>query len=114
MTPIGNFSSLRWGVVEARRGTYGHANGPLAVVLFDGDDGQKLANLSVNMYPPECSHCSTDLPADCFYVKTWDESTTLVQDAIESGLFIERNDLPQARSGFVSAPVWQIKPGAGA
>ena len=48
-------------------------------------------------------------PVDCFYVKTWSENEAIASEAMASGLFLHRDDLPEARSGFVSAPVWQIK-----
>lgn len=104
---IGTFNSRQWGAVHAYRRNYESADGPVAVVLTT-DDGEPLATLSVNMYTPECSRSSRDLPADCFYVKQWSENEKLAADALKSGLFIERDDLPHAESGFVSAPVWQI------
>jgi hypothetical protein len=109
MTPIGAFKSVRWGVVNVLRATYGGPKGPTAIVL-QTDDGEPLATLSVNSYKPECSQNSTDLPADCFYVKAWSENGTLAEEARTSGLFIERPDMPLAEMGFVTAPVWQIKP----
>lgn len=90
------------------RGVYGVRNGPVAIQLTAAD-GEPLAVLSVNMYKPECSHDSKDLPSGCFYVKNWSENTKLAEEAFASGLFVLRDDLPQAQSGFVSAPVWQIK-----
>jgi hypothetical protein len=71
--------------------------------------GEPLATLSVNMYKPECSQDSRDLPRDCFYVKQWAENRDIAEEAWKSGLFTLREDLPIAHSGFVSAPVWQIK-----
>lgn len=110
MTRLGTFQSARWGSVTVIRASYLFANGPTAIIL-ELANGEKLANLSVNMYVPECSRDSKDLPRDCFYVKTWD-SPDLVKEALASGLFREREDLPQAESGHVSAPVWQIVAGA--
>ncbi len=107
MNHIGTFTSPRWGVVNVLRGTYQAANGPTAIALTL-EDGEPLATLSVNMYRPDCSHDSRDLPADCFYVKQWGENEQLADEAIKSGLFKQRDDLPQARSGHVSAPVWQL------
>ena len=111
MNKIGNFQSNRWGLVRASRSTYGQRNGPCAVTLAL-DNGEPLATLSVNMYKPDCSHESSDLPADCFYVKQWSENEVIARDAFASGLFVLRDDLPMASSGFVTAPVWQIKAGA--
>lgn len=111
MRVIGNFQSRRWGAVRVVRATYEGSKGPTAIVL-QCDDGEPLATLSVNMYTPECSHDSTALPADCFYVKQWSENEELAKDAMASGLFKLRDDLPAARSGYVSAPVWQLVGGA--
>lgn len=107
MKRIGTFKSARWGNVVAHRATYQSADGPVAVMLT-AEDGEPLAHLSVNMYRPECSHDSTDLPADCFFVKRWSENEAISAEALASGLFTERLDLPTAQSGFVSAPAWQI------
>lgn len=108
MKQIGGFTSHRWGPVIAWRATYGAADGPLAVLLLRAN-GERLATLSVNMYEPECSRDSRHLPPDCFYVKQWSENESLAAEALASGLFIERPDLPVAHSGHVTAPVWQIK-----
>lgn len=105
---IGTFQSKRWGTVNVARATYGSATGPIAILL-SLDDGEPLGKLSVNMYRPECSQDSKDLPADCFYAKTYGENQELAREAMAGGLFIQRDDLPAARSGFVDAPVWQIK-----
>lgn len=110
MDIIGTFESKHWGRVEVRAGTYLEQDGPLAVALTTPVGGDPLATLSVNMYKPHCSADSRDLPKDCFYVKTWAENTDLAHEAFESGLFIARPDLPVADSGWVEAPVWQIKP----
>jgi len=107
MKKIGSFNSPRWGAVIVSRATYGGATGPLAVIL-KLEDGEPLATLSVNMYRPECSRDSTDLPPDCFYVKQWSENEELAAEAMASGLFVQRDDLPVAESGWVEAPVWQI------
>jgi hypothetical protein len=95
--------------VAVLRATYGSAEGPTAVMLTCGDLCEPLATLSVNMYRPDCSHDSKDLPPDCFYVKAWSENEEIAEEAFASGLFVNRDDLPQASSGFVSARVWQIK-----
>lgn len=108
MKKLGTFHSKRWGEVTVSRSTYLSADGPTAVMLTL-IDGEPLATLSVNMYRPECSHDSSDLPADCFYVKDWSENEEIAQEAMESGLFMARDDLPIAESGFVSAEVWQIR-----
>lgn len=105
---LGTFRSAHWGEVTAIDGTYGGRDiGPLAVQLLT--DGELLAILSVNLYKPECSHDSKDLPADCFYVKTWSENAGIAEEARKSGLFIERLDLPRGLSGFIAAPVWQLR-----
>lgn len=108
MIQIGTFESKRWGKVRVLRGTYGRADGPAAIVL-ETSDGEPLTKLSVNMYRPECSHDSRALPADCFYVKNYGGNEELAAEALASGLFVQRDDLPAASSGFVSAPAWQIK-----
>jgi len=108
MKLIGTFVSQRWGSVHVLRGTYQALNGPVAVALQLAD-GEPLATLSVNMYVPDCSHDSRDLPADCFYVKQWGGHEELAAEALRSGLFKLRADLPEAFSGFVNVPVWQIK-----
>lgn len=108
MRVIGYFNSFMWGRVTVQTSTYMRADGPLAVLLFDAE-GERLTNLSVNMDATDgASHDSRDLPADCFYVKTWEENSLLAFEALASGLFIQRPDLPVALSGFVAAPVWQI------
>lgn len=107
MKQIGTFQSRRWGSVRVMRATYGGATGPTAIVLLC-DNGEPLATLSVNMYRPECSHDSSDLPPDCFYVKRWSENAEISAEALASGLFTERPDLGRAESGFVAAPVWQV------
>lgn len=110
MLQIGSFSSRRWGHVRVLQGHYEGPSGPVAIVL-QTNDGEPLTTLSVNMYRPECSQYSKDLPADCFYVKQWGGNEELAQEALASGLFSERDDLPEASSGFVAAPAWQIKAG---
>jgi hypothetical protein len=107
MKPIGTFQSKRWGTVRVLRGTYGSANGPNAIVL-QLDTGEPLEKLSVCLYKPECSHDSMDLPLDCFYAKTYGGMEELAAEALASGLFRLRGDLPRGESGFVTVPVWQI------
>lgn len=107
MQKIGTFQSARWGKVAAFRGHYNGPNGPLAVALQTAT-GEPLATLSVNMYRPECSHDSRDLPAGCFYVKDYGGHEDLAAEALASGLFKVRDDLPNASSGFVSAPAWEL------
>lgn len=107
MEHVGTFNSPRWGVVNVMRGHYGNADGPIAIALATAE-GEPLATLSVNMYRPDCSRDSRELPAGCFYVKQWGENDEIANDAIQSGLFRERDDLPEAHSGYVSAPVWQL------
>ena len=107
MKPIGTFQSKRWGTVRVLRGTYGSANGPNSIVL-QLDTGEPLGKLSVNMDKPDCGPCSWDLPLDCFYAKTWEENEELAAEALATGFFRLRGDLPQAESGRVVASVWQI------
>lgn len=113
MKTIGTFESKRWGTVTVQRESYDSANGPTAITLFTGE-GEPLGTLSVNMYRPECSHDSKDLPKDCLYVKEWGGNDTFAADALASGLFVLRSDLPRASSGYVTAPVWQLAAKAGA
>jgi hypothetical protein len=108
MKKIGSFMSPRWGHVDVIRASYGGPNGPVAIVLTSPDDPAPIATLSVNMYRPECSQDSRDLPPDCFYVKQWGGQEEVAADALASGLFIERPDLPVAESGYVTAPAWQL------
>ena len=107
MLKIGTFQSARWGKVTALRGNYAGPKGPLAIVLQTAT-GEPLATLSVNMYRPGCSHDSSDLPAGCFYVKDYGGHEELAAEALSSGLFKARPDLPEASSGFVSAPAWEL------
>lgn len=107
MKKIGTFESARWGKVIASKATYERADGPLAIVL-QTENGEPLATLSVNMYRPECSHDSRDLPAGCFYAKDYGGQEEIAAEALASGLFRERDDLPTAYSGYVSAPAWEL------
>lgn len=108
MKQIGSFISAQYGKVNVLRATYGKAGGPLAILL-ECEDGEPLTTLSVNMYKPDCSHDSIDLPSNCFYVKQWSENESIAAEAFNGGLFELRSYLPVARSGFVTAPVWQLK-----
>lgn len=112
MLKIGTFQSARWGKVTALRGNYAGPKGPLAIALQTAS-GEPLATLSMNMYRPECSHDSRDLPAGCFYVKDYGGHEQLAAEAPSSGLFKARPDLPGASSGFVYVPAWELV-GAGA
>jgi len=107
MKTIGTFESVQWGKVQVLVGNYGGPGGPLAVTL--ATEEEPLATLSVNMYKPECSADSRDLPADCFYVKDWSENELIAEEAAESGLFVPRDDLGHAQSGYAIASVWQLK-----
>ena len=108
MIHIGTFTSKRWGIVRVMRGHYERADGPTAIQLCSVH-GEPIATLSVNLYMPECSADSKDLPADCFYVKTYGGHEGIAAEALASGIFIVREDIPDARSGFVTVPAWQIK-----
>jgi hypothetical protein len=107
MKTIGTYKSKRFGVVEVVQGNYGGPDGPVAIQLFS--DGEPLATLSVNMYRPECSQDSRDLPKGCFYMKEWSENELVAAEAKVSGLFAMRPDLPIALSGYVSAEAWEAK-----
>lgn len=102
MKQIGSFHSAQWGTVFVMRANYGSANGPTAIAL-ELADGEPLSKLSVNM-----PGMSERLPPGCFYVKAWSENEVIAREAAASGLFKLRDDLPQAESGFVTAPVWEI------
>lgn len=104
---IGLFTSAQWGVVLVERGHYLTPDGPLAVYLKSAD-GAPLAKLSVNMYRPECSQDSRELPPDCFYLKHWAENEVLAMEAFVAGVFVLRPDLPAAVSGFVEAPAAEL------
>lgn len=107
MKQIGVFKSKAWGEVSVLAGNYLGPDGPLAIQLALAD-GEPLARLSVNMYVPECSHDSRDLPTGCFYVKDWSENAEIAEEALASGLFKLCDDMPPASSGFVVAPVWKF------
>lgn len=89
---------LGWAYIQETK----YANGALAIQLR-ARDGEPLATLSVNM-PGK----SEKLPPDCFYAKDWSENEEIAMDAMESGLFRLRRDLPSAASDFVVADVWQL------
>lgn len=101
----GKLTSQRWGTVSVLLASYG--GGELAVIL-QCEDGEPLATLSVNMYRPDCSQSSQDLPADCFYMKSWSENEEIAMDAASSGLFKRRADIPAAESGYVIADAFQL------
>lgn len=107
MRQAGTFQSKRWGTVHVLFSTYGSTTGPMAVAL-ECADGEPLAKLSVNMYRPQCSHDSRELPAGCFYAKDYGGQEELAAEALASGMFKLRDDLPRAASGFITAPVWQV------
>lgn len=101
MKKIGTFQTAQWGAVDVMQATYGHGDGPIAIVL-ECDGGERLGVLSVNLPG------SSALPEGCFYAKTYFENETLAMEAIASGLFVERVSLPRAQAGRVTVPVWQI------
>jgi hypothetical protein len=84
MKTLGTFTSKRWGPVTVLRGNYGGAAGPTAILL-QSETGEPLTTLSVNMYRPECSRDSQELPADCFFVKQWGGNESIAEDALASG-----------------------------
>lgn len=123
MKKIGEYQSGQWGHVTVNQSTYPGTSGkggedlgdgPTAVSMLCNTDGydEPLATLSVNLYKPDCSHDSRDLPAGCFYVKCWAENESIAIEVFQAtGLFIERPDLGTASSGFIRGiPVWQVKP----
>lgn len=108
MKHLGTFKSLRWGTVSVLRATYDSSTGPLAILL-ELEDGKPLAKLSVNLYRPVCSHDSKDLPAGCFYAKNYSGQEGIAAEAMASGLFRQRDDLPKASAGWIDdIPVWEI------
>jgi len=102
MSLIGTFTSKRWGTVHAKRSRY-LVNDRLCIVL-DGEECGPLTKLSVNL------EREPELPEGCFHAKTWGENEELAQEALASGLFRPRDGLPAVRSGFITAPVWEIVP----
>jgi len=107
---IGSFESKQFGKVTVLCGVYERDDGPMAIQLMCNTDSfeEPLAKLSVNMYRPECSHDSRDLPVGCFYAKTYGENELIAGEALASGLFRQRDDLPKASSGWVEAPAWEL------
>jgi hypothetical protein len=103
---IGEFQSTRWCVVDVVQSTYLSADGPTAILLESGEHGP-LCRLSVNMYRPDCSQDSRELPPNCFYMKDWGQED-LAAEAQASGLFKLRTDLAPAESGHVQAQAWEI------
>lgn len=101
MKKIGTFQSKEWGTVVALRATYQGPDGPTAVVL-QGEDGEPLTTLSVNLDGSE------GLPPNCFYMKDWTENAEIAAEAKRSGLFKYRDDIPTEQSGFVTADAWEI------
>lgn len=104
VAPPVTFESAKWGTVKVLRGMY--HNGTLAVHLTsrnpEDEYDDPLATLSVNF-----DH-SVDLPANCFHVKDWSENAELAEEAMASGLFKRREDLPPFHSGFVVSEVWEF------
>lgn len=102
--PLPTFVSRKCGTVTVHRGQY--HNGALAVHLTTVNSEDEypdlLTKLSVNF-----DH-SADLPENCFHVKEWSENEEIAQEAMASGLFKLREDLPAFDSGFVTSPVWEM------
>lgn len=76
-------------------------NHALAVRLV-AEDGEPIATLSSNM------KLSGDLPPDCFFLKDWAENVDIACDALRSGWFKIRRDLPTAISGLVWADAVEL------
>lgn len=83
-----------------------YAGGPLAVSLTTKNES--YCTLSVNMYKPECSQDSRDLPADVFYMKDWSGNEEIASEVIELGLVERVRDVPPAQSGFVIADAYKL------
>lgn len=107
MKYLGTFPSAKWGTITVQQTTYEKADGPIAILLYL-ESGEPLAKLSTHMYTPECSASSWDLPKNCFYAKAWAENEVLAREALASGLFHIRHDLPPASSGYVTADAWEV------
>lgn len=78
------------------------ADGSLAVELRDAKDGEPIARLSAHM--PN----ARPLPPECFYMKDWSENMKIARDAVQSGWFRIRHDLPIAVSGHVWADAFEV------
>lgn len=108
MKQLGTYRSKRWGPVVVLQGHYVSADGPLAVAL-ELENGEPLATLSVNMHVPDgADHDSCALPAGCFYVKNYGGHEEIAAEALASGLFKLRDDLPPSCNGYVTVPAWQV------
>lgn len=95
-----------WGEARVIKAKYAES-GALAIQLFLVETDEPLARLSVNL--PD----SPNLPPGCFFAKTYAENTPIAEACLASGWFeIEYAIRPQA-SGFVSCPVWRIRPTKG-
>lgn len=99
MREVGTFDSPRWGRVTVKQGEY--YNAALAIVLETRVE--KLATLSVNL--PGKSEL---LPRQYFYVKAWSENAEIAEEALASGLFKVRSDIPVGKFGFVTCEVWEL------
>jgi hypothetical protein len=103
---IGTMQSKRYGKVAIWKGQY-MSNGAMSISLVDQEG--PLATLSVNMDHGQMQdHHSNELPENCFYAKTWQENEEIAAEALASGWFKERPDLPVSHSGFVGAPAWEL------
>ena len=107
MKRIGEFTSPHWGLVTIYTSHYDSPLGPLAVLLTV-DTAPPLTTLSVYITKPLCSQDSADLPPDCFYVKDWAGNKTIARECEALPFFKRRPDLPTAKSGYVTADVWQL------
>jgi len=102
---IGTFESERWGAVKVWRDAYTIDNSlAITLTVWNRDPGldAPLATLSVH------TDASANLPPNCFYAKEWSENEELAAEALESGLFRVREDLPPVITGYTSADVWEV------
>ena len=107
---IGSFLSATAGnELAIYRGIY-ESNHALSIMLMGRVAGtwqSPYAILSVNMDHGQ-DHESSDLPPNCFYVKEWSENSKVAEEALASGWFQVREDLPISHSGYVKARVWEL------
>lgn len=107
MKTLGTFETKGYGPVLAIQTTYLSEDGPLAIMLVDLDN-IPLTVLSVNLTFPTSNRDSRELPPNCFFVKSWEDNGKIAEEAKSSGLFLPRPDLGTGKSGFVTAPVWEV------
>lgn len=87
------FYTRAHGAIHIKESLYAESEA-LAVYLEDGN-GELLTKLSVHL--PK----SSKLPSNCFYMKWWSENYFIAMDAVQSGWFKVRTDIPNAASGHI-------------